>query len=115
MGWGMNDVHRAEWIAGLLERVDFVEWDRYTVMNHDNGKQSIDVYGWIDRPDEYKDFVWTRFYPDDEPDPTLEYTTSSDEYSKELTRIWFGEDAVSDHNPCRRVENTFDIDNAIEL
>ena len=98
-----------EWIATQLEKVGFVTWDRFTVTER-QGYTLVDVYGWIDRDDAYKDFVWTRFYPGNK---TFEYTTSSDEHSERLGEIWFGES--NDHEPCRRVEDTFDIPNRVEL
>ena len=97
------------WIATQLVKVDFVKWDRYTVGERGD-RTIVDVYGWIDRDDDYKDFVWTRFWPANE---VFEYTTSSDTYSEQLAEIWFGES--SDHDPCNRVENTFDIPNAVTL
>lgn len=108
---GLDRVQKPDWIAEILGRVGFVEWDRFTVGEMD-GYQSVDVYGWIDRDDDYKDFVWSRFWPESE---TVEYTTSSDEYTEEIQRIWFGEESMREHNPCRRVENTFDVENAVEL
>lgn len=110
----VEPVRGREWIAGLLEQAEFVDWDRFVVATLDDGRQYVDVYGWIDREDDYKDFVWTRFWPDNDQ-RIMDYTTSSDEYSEELTRIWFGEEAVEDHNECRRVEHAFDIGNVIEL
>jgi hypothetical protein len=103
-------VENRDWIRELLTRLDFVTWDRFTV-GEINDYQVLDVYGWIDRDDEYKDFVWSRFWPENE---NLEYTTSSDKYSKEIERIWFGDESEG-HNQCRRVENTFDVPNAVEL
>ena len=107
----LDRVEKPDWIAEVLGRVEFVEWDRFT-LNEMDGYQFVDVYGWIDRDDDYKDFVWSRFWPETE---TVEYTTSSDDYSREIQRIWFGEDSLGDHNPCRRVENTFDVSNVVEL
>ena len=97
------------WIATQLEKVKFVTWDRFTVSERQS-HTLVDVYGWIDREDQYKDFVWTRFYPDNR---TFEYTTSSEERSQQLGKIWFEESA--DHESCQRVEDTFDIPNRVEL
>lgn len=102
--------HRT-WIAKHLIKTPFVTWDRYTLSTRNNSRL-IQIYGWIDRDDTHEDFVVVRFWPEQE---WFEFTTSSDEYSKELHRIWFGGDEIDDHNPCRRVENTFDIENMIEL
>ena len=98
-----------DWIANLLEALPFVEWDRFTI-GEMNDTQFVDVYGWIDRDGDYKDFVWSRFWPSNE---VVEFTTSSDEYSQEISETWFGD--ADDHNPCRRVEDVFDVPNAIEL
>jgi hypothetical protein len=97
------------WIGKQLVKTEFVTWDRFIVSER-QGHTLVDVYGWIDRDDDYKDFVWVRFWPDNE---TFEYTTSSDEYSKRLGEIWFGES--NEHSPCQRVEDTFDIPNRVEL
>lgn len=105
-------VRNREWIADILDEAEFVQWDRFVVEQPDRG-QHIRVYGWIERDsDDYKDFVIVRIWPDSE---TFGFTTSSDHYSEELHRIWFGEETLDDHNPCRRVEHAFDIENAVEL
>jgi len=109
-GTEQTPVKKRKWIAQYLSTVPVVEWDRFIVGEMD-GYQYVNVYGWIDREDEYKDFVWSRFWPANE---TVEFTTSSDEYSEYLQAEWFGEDTLDDHNPCRRVEHSFDIDNAIK-
>jgi hypothetical protein len=101
-----------DWIGDRLEEVPIVEWDRFVVGERD-GFQYVDVYGWTDRKeDEYKDFVWTRFWP---ANNSFEFTTSSDRFSEYLHAEWFGEDDLDDHNECRRVEHAFDIENALEL
>jgi len=110
-GTEQTPLKKREWIAEYLSAVPVVDWDRFVVGERD-GNQYVDVYGWIDREDEYKDFVWSRFWPANE---VFEFTTSSDEYSEYIQAEWFGEDSLDDHIPCRRVEYAFDIDNAIEL
>ena len=110
---GMERATR-EWIEETLERLDMVEWDRFVVGEDPNAYgRYIEVYGWIDRPDEYKDFVLLTFYPDNE-EQLYGFTTSSDRYTKEIYRRMFGSDA-DDHNDCQRVEYTFNVGNAIEL
>jgi len=104
-----DDPQRPDWIAGHLESLPFVEWDRF-VVGEMNGHQFIDVYGWIGRDDEYKDFIWSRFWPSNE---SIEFTTSSDTYSTQISEIWFGDS--SNHNGCQRVEDTFDVENAVTL
>lgn len=110
-GTNQTPVKKREWIGELLERPEFVEWDRFVVEDQD-GTQSVQVYGWIDRADIYKDFVVVRFWPDSE---TFGFITSSDRYSEELHREWVGEQDLDDHNGCRRVEHAFDVENAVEL
>jgi hypothetical protein len=104
-------VKKKDWIARHLEMVPVVEWDRFTV-GEMSDHQYVDIYGWIDRDDDYKDFVWTRFWPHNK---VMEFTTSSDEYSDYLQAEWFGEDSLDEHNDCRRVEHAFGISNAIDL
>jgi len=106
-----ENVKNETWVAELLERLPYVEWDRFTVAKI-NDSQVVDVYGWIDRDDEYKDFIWSRFWTETE---SVEYTTSSDEYSEQIQIDWFGKDSLDNHVACNRVENYFDIPNAVEL
>lgn len=97
-----------DWIEGHLRRLPFVEWDRYTRGEWSAEMEYVAVYGWIDREDEYKDFVLIRFWPATE---SFVFTTSSDEYSEEIHRRLLGDDG---HNECHRVEHAFDVPNAIE-
>ncbi len=108
---GQEPVKNREWIADQLATVDaVVTWDRFTVDRRDS-EQVVTVYGWIDRDDEYKDFVWTRFYPDS---GWFEYTTSSAQWTEYLHAEWFDE-SLDEHTECRRVEDGFGVDNCIEL
>lgn len=103
-----------EWVEEILDRLNMVEWDRFVVGDDPNIGAYIEVYGWIERDqDDYKDFVLVTFYPETE-DRILGFTTSSDRYTEEIHRRIFGEDPDG-HNPCRRVEHVFDVENAIEL
>jgi len=101
-------------VEDILGRLDMVEWDRFVEGNDPNiGGQYLNVYGWIDRDDDYKDFVMLRFWP--KYDPTLiGFTTSSDEHTEEIHERIYGEE-TDGHNACKRVEHTFDVENAIEL
>lgn len=99
------------WIESILSELAFVEWDRFIVDDWD-GEQAVSVYGWIDREDEYKDFVLVIFWPASE---TVYYVTSSDEYTNQISTVLLGGDDDDEHNDCRRVEHTFDIDNAVAL
>lgn len=102
-----------EWVADYLAKLDMVEWDRYTTDEDERVGEIINVYGWIDRPeDAYKDFVVVRFFPDTD-EGLIWYLTSSDRYSEEIHRRLFG--SADGHVECRRVEHTFDAPNAITL
>jgi len=94
----------------MLEDVPVVEWDRFVVEDLD-GDQCVKVYGWIDRDDDYKDFVLASFWPEN---GSVGFTTSSDEWSEYLHHEWIGGEPDG-HNPCRRVEAAFDVENCIEL
>jgi len=113
-----NDTHRPipetakEWVEGKLLKCTFVKWDRFLLA--EDPKQDelvINVYGWIDRDDDYKDFVTVDFWTARE---TVGFTTSSEEYTEQLHRLLVGED-LDNHNECRRVEDTFDVPNAVTL
>ena len=105
------NIKNQEWVESRLELLDFVEWDRFTEGDW-NGQQSLSVYGWIDRDDEYKDFVLMILWPESEE---AYYSTSSEEYTTEICRRLFDHDPDDEHNECIRVEDTFDVPNAIEL
>lgn len=97
-----------------LSKLDMVEWDRFTVGRRPDEGREITVYGWIERDgDDYKDFVILCFYPETEEN-IIWYTTSSDRYTGEICRRLYDIDP-DDHNHCERVEDTFDVPNAIEL
>jgi len=104
-------VQNAGWIEGKLDDVEFVEWDRFTISDWFGQQQHVTVYGWIDRDDEYKDFVLVVFWPEIEQ---FYFTTSSKEYTKEVYERLVGE-SPKHHNECNRVEDTFNVENAIEL
>jgi len=53
----------------LLDRLSMVTWDRFI-----EGGDSVTVYGWIDRDDEYKDYIQIEIWPSDE---YVSFTTSS--------------------------------------
>lgn len=102
-----------EWCEDVLERLDMVMWDRFTVSDDPSAGRFYTVYGWIDRQeDEYKDFVVVRFFPETQND-LVSFTTSSDQWTHEIHERIFGES--TGHNDCKRVESHFDVPNAIEL
>ena len=94
------------WIERHLEALSFVEWDRYIPFD-----AGLSVYGWIDRDDDYRDFLIIHFYP---AKRGLWWQTSSAERHDEIHEILHGEDA-GPGNACERVEDRFDVENAIEL
>jgi hypothetical protein len=97
-------------IEGALRQLDFVEWDRFVEGVWEEGLKYVSVYGWIDREDEYKDFVEVTFWDDG----GRWFTTSSDEYTYRIHEILFDE-PPEEHNACKRVEDHFDLRNQIEL
>lgn len=107
----VHDIVRRDRIAEKLASLTFVEWDRFT-MGVWAGEQYLAVYGWIERDeDDYKDFVLIFFWPESR---RLRFNTSSEEYSERIHEILF-DDPAEGHNLCHRVENSFDVPNAIAL
>ncbi len=95
-----------------MRSLRFVEWDRFTFHEFEDGRVVVDVYGWIAREeDDYKDFLHVAFWPKSED---YSFTTSSDRYSEEIHQTITGEKPDT-HNPCHRVEHTFNVGNAVEL
>ena len=104
-----EEIKNRRWIESKLRAARFVEWDRFTVGDW-NGSQCVSVFGWIDREeDEYKDFALVMFWPESEG---LYNTTSSARYSEKLTEAIHG--SSDTHNDCQRVEDTFNVSNAVE-
>lgn len=102
-------------VEDILSRLDFVQWDRFVVGDDAGGHGAyIKVYGWIARDtDQYKDFVLVTFFPETE-ESLMGFTTSSDEWTQEIHRLMFDVEP-DDHNDCQRVENTYEVPNAVEL
>jgi len=95
-------VQNKAWVESKLRDLDFVEWDRYYTW-----KQGVVVYGWIDREDQYKDFVSIEF--NTRQKLVARYDTSSEKYTEEIADI-----LDMNHSQCFRVEHKFAIDNKIE-
>lgn len=92
-----------------LEMLPFVRWDRFTYL-YSKSSNGVCIYGWIDREkDAYKDFITLDIYDDGD----VNYMTSSSEWSLKIFRILNGEGRG--HQKCKRVEDFFDVDNAIRL
>ena len=101
------DDHDRGYVEELLDRLSMVTWDRFVECG-----DSVTVYGWIDRDDEYKDYIQIEIWPSDE---YVSFTTSSEEHTEEIHELLFGADTVGDHNECQRVENHFDVEQAVTL
>lgn len=95
---------RGPWIEQTLEQLDFVQWDRW----YELGGHLIAVFGWIDREDQYKDFVLLEINVDRAE--VVAYYTSSAEYTEKI-----GEILNMDHSACKRVEDYLDVENAVML
>jgi len=98
------------WIRNNLQLLDFVDWDRFVEFETDGGRVTR-VYGWIEREDNYKDFVHLEFI--EESSEILFLGTSSEKYSEKIDEILFEE---SNHVDCERVEKRFSkIKNKIQI
>lgn len=93
----LPDVQRAA-IAAKMEEFPEVTWDRAA------GDQAYGVaYGWIDREDQYKDFMCLHWWTHD-GGVLFAYTTSSARLSEEFCRRI---DPTIEHRACERVEDEF--------
>lgn len=90
-----------EKIKTILQKLDFVKWDRYF------GKENLIFYGWIKRKDTHEDFVSIEF---DNEGNYVTHGTSSSEYSKKISEI-----LSAGHSECKRVEDFCDIPNVIKM
>ena len=91
-------------IVNVLKKLHFVNWDRYF------GENVLTFFGWIDRKDNYKDFVTLDFDFTFWEECSISYTTSSKDYTKAIAKI-----LNSTHSDCKRVEDFCDIENTIKL
>lgn len=78
-----------------------VIWDRYSGDLND-----LTVFGWLERKDQYKDYVELNFKHGE----IESVSTSSAKMSAELS-----DRAGFNHSDCERVETSFDIKNCIRL
>jgi hypothetical protein len=103
-------------IESTLEKLEFVEWDRFTLWSGWRYGEILTLYGWIEREeDSYKDFLTLELQclEDSSVVEVGGFTTSSERYSEKINEILYSGDV--EHNPCERVENHFDVENSIEL
>ena len=98
-----------------MKSLSFVNFDRFYERGWD-----VEVFGWIDKGDSYKDFVSLRYtYDTTQSKKTrqktwiLDWSTSSAKYTKEINVIINGES--DDHSDCIRVEEHFNIKNVIRI
>ncbi len=84
-------------VKAYLNMFPEVTWDRYS-----GSKTNLEFFGWIDREDEYKDFMVLMFEMDNETAKPTSFTTSSAKYSPDFSkRLSWG------HDDCQRVEDLF--------
>lgn len=92
----LSDAERT-WLAELLNRMPFVEWDRMTFSrDRQTGEMLVAVYGWIARDDSRSDFVVVLI------EHGIGFTTSSAERSEEIAQLL---GLASVHVSCERVED----------
>ncbi len=88
----------------MMNALPFVDWDRYS-----GDEEVVSVYGWIDRDeDSYKDFVIIGV----DKNGDSYYDTSSAKYSAEIHKLLAMQ---GKHSDCQRVEDFFDVKNAVKL
>ena len=91
-------------IPKILEKFDFVNWDRYT-----ESMDWLNIFGWIARPsNNYQDFVLLQI---NKLSGRFFLSTSSAERHDEIFKIL---DMKTQPN-CLRVEHKWDIENSIKL
>lgn len=90
-----------EFIESILDKLDFVNWDRYF-----GEDENLVFLGWIDREDNYKDFVVLDFSV-----RPIWFVTSSKKYSKKIGELL----EHRSHSECKRIEHDFDVKNVIKL
>lgn len=96
------------YIEGLLQKFDFVKWDRFVASS-----TSITFYGWIDRPqDSYKDFLVLDLYHNGS-EPWFVTSDPNMEHERKIAKILT--DDLSTYNHCQRVEYNYNIKNSIKL
>ena len=93
------------WISDILEKFDFVKWDRL-IGERDNNNFSI--YGWI-KNKKYHDFILLNFYPGKNKMEVSFISSSSVEYHNKIGEI-LGLIALK---KCVRAERIFKIKNII--
>lgn len=93
-----------------MEKLPFVNWDRFIVNTKDN---KIDLYGWIKRKDKHEDFVILTYEYKGDSVWDAFYSTSSKKYDKEIFKLL--ECGGDEPFECQRVEEFFEIKNVVKL
>jgi hypothetical protein len=76
----------------ILEKFDFVEWDRYI-----ESPGAYAIYGWIQRGDGKRDFLilyWTKVHK-----KIVTYVTSSAKYDNRISQLT----GISDIEQCKKI------------
>ena len=88
-----------------MTSLKFVKWDRY--IDAWSESKTLIFYGWIDRDDNYKDFIILNVNPD-----SFFHLTSSAKYDKKIAKIL----KADNPKPCKRIEKLLpNLVNAIKL
>lgn len=95
-----------------LAAAEMVEWDRFIMEENGDNSPMIRVYGWVDRDDQYKDFVLVDYFVEPEE---VTYITSNPSIEDDLEAALVHKDEDVETVDCKRVEHYSDIDNAIQL
>lgn len=90
-------------IEETCNQFPFVTWDRFVEWPDWKDGLGVTVSGWIEREDQYKDYMVLDFFDDG----TVEYMTSSAKYSQEIWNMLYGINLASKHTDCKRVEDHF--------
>jgi len=96
-------------LAADLRALSFVQWDRFTGGEWSPDINYVQVYGWIDRADDHKDFVLIIQWDNGE----RFFATSSAKYTEAISKALF--DKPAGHNECQRVEDYLDIPNMVTV
>lgn len=91
-------------IEETLNKLPEVTWDRWA-----GDMESCCIYGWIPRVDGKFDFVLLRFKGGE----VFNFVTSSHQYSACFAKRLYFE--VTDHRPCKRVEDFFTHVKAVHI
>jgi hypothetical protein len=91
-------------IEQTLNKLPEVTWDRWA-----GDMDACMIYGWIPRDDGRSDFVVLRFKGGE----CFNFVTSSHRFSAEFARRLLFQ--ITDHNPCKRVEDFWPKVNCIRL